>query len=119
MAVRQKRLGHPYGNQRQQRPHKQKRWNDESLSRVLHAAHVHQRQHRQDHQANLQRVRLLTRLVQTLEQRGEYVPEDAITATSPYFTEHINRFGDYILSLARKLPQPDYGYTLKQTASRR
>jgi len=61
----------------------------------------------------------LTRLVQTLEQRGEYVPEDAIAAISPYLTEHINRFGDYTLSLARKPPQPDYGYTLKQTASRR
>jgi TnpA family transposase len=61
----------------------------------------------------------LTRLVQTLEQRGESVPEDAIAAISPYLTEHINRFGDYTLNLARKPPQPDYGYTLKQTASRR
>lgn len=59
----------------------------------------------------------LTRLVQTLEQRGEVVPEDVIAAISPYLTEHINRFGDYILSLARKPPQPDYGYTPKRTAS--
>jgi TnpA family transposase len=60
----------------------------------------------------------LTRLVQTLEQRGDSVPEDAIASISPYLTEHINRFGDYTLNLARKPPQPDYGYTLKQTASR-
>ena len=60
----------------------------------------------------------LTRLVQTLEQRGESVPEDAIGAISPYLTEHINRFGDYSLNLARKPPQPDYGYNLQQTASR-
>jgi TnpA family transposase len=59
----------------------------------------------------------LTRLVQTLEQRGEVVPEDVIAAISPYLTEHINRFGDYIISLARKPPQPDYGYTPKRTAS--
>ena len=43
--------------------------------------------------------------------------EDAIAAISPYLTEHINRFGDYTLNLARKLPQPHYGYTLKRTAS--
>ena len=61
----------------------------------------------------------LTRLVQTLEQRDESIPEDAIAAISPYLTEHINRFGDYTLNLARKPPQPDYGYTLKRTASPR
>jgi hypothetical protein len=49
----------------------------------------------------------LTKLVQTLEQRGEAVLEDAITAISPYLTEHINRFGDYTLNLDRKPPQPD------------
>jgi hypothetical protein len=43
-------------------------------------------------------------------------PEDAIAAISPYLTEHINRFGDYTLNLSRKPPQPDYGFTLKQTA---
>jgi TnpA family transposase len=57
----------------------------------------------------------LTRLVQTLEERGEAVPEDAIAAISPYLTEHMNRFGDYTLNLGRKPPQPDYGYTLKQS----
>ncbi len=61
----------------------------------------------------------LTRLVQKLEQRGEPVPEDAIASISPYLTEHINRFGDYILNLDRKPPQPDYGYTLRSTASPR
>jgi TnpA family transposase len=56
----------------------------------------------------------LTRLVQDLEQRGDTVSEDAIAAISPYLTEHINRFGDYTLNLARKPPQPDYGYTLRR-----
>lgn len=46
----------------------------------------------------------LTRLVQTLEQRGETVSEDATAAISPYLTEHINRFGDYTLNLGRKPP---------------
>jgi TnpA family transposase len=59
----------------------------------------------------------LTRLVQHLEQRGETVSEDAIAAISPYLTEHINRFGDYTLNLGRKPPQPDYGYTLRRSAS--
>jgi TnpA family transposase len=59
----------------------------------------------------------LTGLVQTLEKRGETVPEDAIAAISPYLTEHINRFGDYILNLGRKPPQPDYGYNIKRTTS--
>jgi len=45
------------------------------------------------------------------------VPEDAIAAISPYLTEHINRFGDYTLNLGRKPPQPDYGYTLRRSAS--
>jgi len=61
----------------------------------------------------------LTRLVQTLEQRGGSTPADAIAAISSYLTKHINRFGDYALNLARKPPQPGYGYTLKQTASDR
>jgi hypothetical protein len=34
------------------------------------------------------------------------VSEDAIAAISPYLTEHINRFGDYTLNLARKPPNP-------------
>lgn len=46
----------------------------------------------------------LTQLVQSLEQRGELVPEDAVAAISPYLTEHINRFGDYTLNLDRKPP---------------
>ena len=61
----------------------------------------------------------LTRLVQKLEQRGDPVPEDAIASIGPYLTEHINRFGDYILNLDRKPPQLDYGYTLRSTASPR
>ena len=48
-------------------------------------------------------------------QREEPVPEDAIAAISPYLTEHINRFGDYVLNLDRKPPQPDYGYTLSHS----
>ncbi len=59
----------------------------------------------------------LTRLIQTLQERGDIVPEDAIAAISPYLTEHINRFGDYILNLGRKPPQPAYDYTLRRVAS--
>lgn len=43
----------------------------------------------------------LTWLVQKLEQRGEFVPEDALSAISIYLTEHFNRFGDYTLNLDR------------------
>ena|ERR1700681_2783696 len=60
-------------------------------------------------------LRSLTRLVRKLEQRGEPVPEDAIAAISPYLTGHINRFGDYVLNLDRKPPQPDYGYKLSHS----
>ena len=45
------------------------------------------------------------------------MPEDAIAAISPYLTEHINRFGDYILNLGRKPLHPDYGYTPRRGAS--
>jgi hypothetical protein len=45
------------------------------------------------------------------------VPEESIAAISPNLTEHINRFGDYTLNLARKPPHPDYGYTLRRAAS--
>jgi len=68
--------------------------------------------------ADLSHLCSLTRLAQTIEKRGESRSRGCHRRISPYLTEHINRFGDYTLNLAKKPPQPDYGYTLKQTASK-
>jgi TnpA family transposase len=55
----------------------------------------------------------LTRLISQLQDEGEDVPETALARISPYLTEHINRFGDYVLNMDRKPPQPAYDFKLR------
>jgi len=55
----------------------------------------------------------------TFETSGALSESGHIPDNRDIMPRHINRFGDYILNLGRKPPQPDYGYTLKRTASAR
>jgi hypothetical protein len=50
----------------------------------------------------------LTRVINHLQDAGEDVPETVLARISPYLTEHINRFGDYVLNMDRKPAQPAY-----------
>ena len=43
----------------------------------------------------------------------EDVPEAALARVSPYLTEHINRFGDYVLNMNRKPPKPAYDFSVR------
>jgi TnpA family transposase len=48
----------------------------------------------------------LTHALSQLQDEGEDVPATVLARISPYLTEHINRFGDYVLNIARKPPPP-------------
>ena len=58
-------------------------------------------------------VCVLTRVISQLQDAGEDVPEAAVARISPYLTEHINRFGDYILHMDRTPPPPAYDFTFR------
>jgi hypothetical protein len=55
----------------------------------------------------------LTHVLSQLRDEGEDVPETALARISPYLTEHINRFGDYVLNMNRTPPQPAYDFTFR------
>ena len=55
----------------------------------------------------------LTRVVGQLQDEGEEDPEAALACVSPYLTEHINRFGDYVLNMNRKPPNPACNFSVR------
>ncbi len=55
----------------------------------------------------------LTHVIRQLQDEGEDVPETALARISPYLTEHINRFGDYVLNMNRTPLQPAYDFTFR------
>jgi TnpA family transposase len=50
----------------------------------------------------------ISRILNQLQQEGYPVEPEAIAALSPYWTQHVNRFGVYDLNLDRCPPQIDY-----------
>jgi TnpA family transposase len=54
----------------------------------------------------------LTRVLQKLSAAGYTITDDILAHMSPYLTEHINRFGNYTLTLDRSCPLPDYQITV-------
>jgi hypothetical protein len=52
----------------------------------------------------------LTNVISQLQDEGEEVHEAALACISPYLTEHINRFGDYVLDMNRQPLQPTYDF---------
>jgi TnpA family transposase len=55
----------------------------------------------------------VTRVLRELSAEGRKISGEALASMSPYLTEHINRFGDYVLNLNRQTPAPEFGFTLK------
>jgi Tn3 transposase DDE domain len=55
----------------------------------------------------------LTHVLSQLQDAGEDVLETALAHISPYLTERINRFGDYVLNMNRTPPQPAYAFTFR------
>jgi TnpA family transposase len=55
----------------------------------------------------------LTHVIRQLQDEGEDIPETALARISPYLTEHINRFGDYVLNMNRTPLQPAYDFTFR------
>ncbi len=50
----------------------------------------------------------ISRILQELIQEGYTVEAEAVAALSPYWTQHVNRFGLYNLDLDRCPPTIDY-----------
>ncbi len=50
----------------------------------------------------------MTQGLHALQQNGHTLNADAMAASSPYGTAHVNRFGRYELDLTRQPPPVDY-----------
>ena len=50
----------------------------------------------------------LSQVLQQLVSEGHVIEPEAISALSPYWTHHINRFGTYLMNLERHPPSIDY-----------
>ena len=60
----------------------------------------------------------MSRILNELQQEGYPVEPEAISALSPYWTQHVNRFGVYDLNLDRQPPQIDYDELIVQKIDR-
>jgi hypothetical protein len=54
----------------------------------------------------------LSRAIQKLVGAGHEITDDVLSRISPYMTEHINRFGNYTLTLDRDSQKPEYKITV-------
>jgi TnpA family transposase len=59
----------------------------------------------------LHNVHAMSRVLKQLQQEGHRVDEDILKGLSPYRTHHINRFGDYMLDLQRRVDPMDFKIT--------
>lgn len=50
----------------------------------------------------------MSRVLRQLQQEGQAIEPELIAAISPYLTQHINRFGRYILDVTRQPPPLNY-----------
>ncbi|QBY56181.1 Tn3 family transposase [Cupriavidus oxalaticus] len=66
----------------------------------------------------LHNVQWMSRKLKDLQERGHPVNADVLKALSPYRREHINRFGDYLLDLQRRVPplDPSIDFVFKSAA---
>ncbi|MGF6980102.1 hypothetical protein QFZ94_008619 [Paraburkholderia sp. JPY465] len=51
----------------------------------------------------LYNVQWMSRVLKELQAKGHPVDADVLKALSPYRLDHINRFGDYLLDLMKKI----------------
>ena len=56
----------------------------------------------------LHNVEAMTRVLKEFQEEGLPIDEGILAGLAPYRTGHINRFGDYTLDLARKVPPMNY-----------
>ncbi|MCC6201153.1 MAG: Tn3 family transposase [Moraxellaceae bacterium] len=59
----------------------------------------------------LHNVQSMSRVLKQLQQEGHPIDEDILKGLSPYRNIHINRFGDYMLDLQRKVDPIDFKIT--------
>jgi len=57
----------------------------------------------------LHNVEQMSRVLKVLSNEGVEITKDILAGLSPYRMAHINRFGDYILDLARKVEPLNFG----------
>ncbi len=60
-------------------------------------------------------VSTMTRLLNQFAQEGQEFDDATLAHISPYITEHINRFGDYVLDMERIQPPLTYDIKRKRT----
>lgn len=56
----------------------------------------------------LNNVQNMSRVLKMLQEEGHTIDEDLLKALAPYRKAHINRFGDYLLDLNRRIDPLDY-----------
>ncbi|MBP9777581.1 MAG: Tn3 family transposase [Rickettsiaceae bacterium] len=49
-----------------------------------------------------------TKAINKLKQEGIDVPSEVLAGISPYWTEHINRFGVFQLEMQKNIPEIEY-----------
>jgi hypothetical protein len=54
----------------------------------------------------------MTRILQQLQQEGYTVNRAILARLSPYLTEHLRRFGEYVLDLSQVPEPPVFEFTL-------
>jgi Tn3 transposase DDE domain len=52
----------------------------------------------------------MSRVLRGLALKGTVVPDEVLACLSPYWTEHINRFGEYRLNVERVPDPPLYEF---------
>ena len=58
--------------------------------------------------AILHNVASMTQILKQLQAEGREITPQILAGLAPYWTNQINRFGDYTLDLKRRVKQPDY-----------
>jgi hypothetical protein len=54
-----------------------------------------------------------TRVLKALAREGTVISDEVLACLSPYWTEHINRFGEYRLNLERVPEPPEFEFRLE------
>ena len=62
--------------------------------------------------AILHNVASMTRILKQLQAEGWEITPQILEGLGPYWTSQINRFGDYLLDIKRKVKPPDYDLSI-------
>ena len=64
----------------------------------------------------LHNVEAMTGVLKQLQNEGHLIDEEILAGLAPYRTEHINRYGDYILNLEQKIRPLNYKVKIEKKA---